>query len=62
MDQKQSVFTVIHESEQTSFEKLGTYNMIGNKRNQTSLDNPLNTYLAKSQNNKQLPEANPVFS
>jgi len=43
MQQKQSVFTVVHESEQTAFEKLGTYNLIGNKRNQTSSDNPLNT-------------------
>jgi len=65
---KQTVFTVLHSTDQHPFEKIENFRQIGNnsnnsnKRNVTSMDNTLKIVIDKISKNKTLPDANPAMS
>jgi len=58
---RQTVFTVLHSTDQHPFEKIENFRQIGNKRNVTSMDNTLKTVIDKISKNKTLPDANPAM-
>lgn len=63
MKSKQSVFTVVHKTDKNNpFEKIESFAMLGNKRNMTSMDNPMKIAIKNSNDTKVLPMANPALS